>query len=47
MIQQTDRATFPLVEPMYGQTGDGRFFNLTSIIPSPPNPTVRWLCARL
>lgn len=37
-IQDTNRDTFAKVEPLYGQTGDGRFFNLTSIIPSPPNP---------
>lgn len=37
-IQNTNRSSFAKVEPLYGQTGDGRFFNLTSIIPSPPNP---------
>lgn len=29
---------------MYGQTGDGRYFNFTSVIPSPPNPSV---CTRV
>ncbi|GAB5036127.1 Hypothetical protein NocV09_03400310 [Nannochloropsis oceanica] len=37
-IQNTNRPSFAEVEPLYGQTGDGRFFNFTSIIPSPPNP---------
>jgi len=37
-IQNTNRSSFAKVEPLYGQTGDGRFFNLTSIIPSPTNP---------
>ncbi len=38
MIQETNRWTWPTITPAYGQTGDGRFFNQTSIIPSPPNP---------
>jgi hypothetical protein len=37
-IQNTNRSSFAKVEPLYGQTGDGRFFNFTSIIPSPGNP---------
>lgn len=31
---------FPKVEPIYGQLADGRFFNYTSIIEPPQNPTV-------
>jgi hypothetical protein len=37
-IQNTNRSSFATVEPLYGQTGDGRFFNLTSVIPPPGNP---------
>ena len=38
--QLTDNVTFPRVDPLYGETCDGRYFNLTSIIPSPGNPNV-------
>ena len=38
LIQNTNRSSFAKAEVEYGQTGDGRFFNLTSIIPSPANP---------
>lgn len=37
-VQKRDNDTWPRVDPVFGETCDGRWFNATSIIPAPPNP---------